>query len=69
MPNFWDRWKSFFDRISAVLVATCAISSILGGVELIELDGPRWVAALFILFGVGMLAAVLWSVKSRSSQP
>ncbi len=66
MPNLWDRWKEFSDRISTVLVVVCALFSVAGGIELISLTGPLWIAILFILFGAGMLGLVAYSLKNRS---
>jgi len=55
MERFFAAWRRLSDRIATVLVLGCALMAIVGGIQLFRLNGPTWIAAMFILGGLGLM--------------
>ena len=66
VANLWDKWRAFSDRVSTALVSVCAILSVLGGLELLQVQGPPYIAVLFIGFGAAMLCVVVYAMMKKS---
>jgi TRAP-type C4-dicarboxylate transport system permease small subunit len=55
MERFFAAWRRLSDRIASVLVLGCGLMAIVGGIQLLRMNGPTWIAIFFIGAGTGLL--------------
>lgn len=55
MERFFAAWRKLSDRIAGVLVLACGLMAIVGGIQLLRMNGPIWIAILFMGTGASLL--------------